>query len=45
MPRATLYTVDGGDHSFRRPRRSGQTDDEVWAEVVTVAARWLDTLR
>jgi predicted alpha/beta-hydrolase family hydrolase len=45
MPHANLHTIDGGDHSFRKPRRSGQTDDEVWSEIVTVAARWLGTLR
>lgn len=45
MPRSTLYTIDGGDHSFRRPRRSGQTDAEVWTEIVATTARWLDHLR
>jgi hypothetical protein len=41
LPRATLHSIEGGDHSFRVPRRTGRTDDEVWAEIVTVAARWL----
>jgi predicted alpha/beta-hydrolase family hydrolase len=41
LPHATLHTIEGGDHSFRVPRRTGRSDAEVWAEVVAVAARWL----
>jgi predicted alpha/beta-hydrolase family hydrolase len=41
MPRATLHVVEGGDHSFRRPRRMGQDDAAVWGEIVGIAARWL----
>jgi len=41
LPRASLHTIEGGDHSFRVPRRTGRTDEEVWAEIVGVAARWL----
>ena len=44
LPRATLHTIEGGDHSFRVPRRSGRTDAEVWQEIVEVAARWLRSL-
>ena len=44
MPLASLHTIQDGDHSFRRPRRTGQTDAEVWAEVVAVAAGWLREL-
>jgi hypothetical protein len=41
LPHATLHPIEGGDHSFRVPRRSGRADAEVWAEVVTATARWL----
>jgi predicted alpha/beta-hydrolase family hydrolase len=44
LPRATLHTIEGGDHSFRVPRRAGRSDEEVWAEIVAVVARWLRTL-
>ncbi len=44
LPHATLHSVEGGDHSFRVPRRSGRSDAEVWAEIVVVAARWLGNL-
>src|SRR5205823_4759886 len=30
LPRATLHTIEGGDHSFRVPRRAGRTDADVW---------------
>ena len=42
--RATLHTIEGGDHSFRLPRRNGKSDAEVWDEIVTVVARWLRTV-
>jgi predicted alpha/beta-hydrolase family hydrolase len=44
LPRATLHVVEGGDHSFRLPRRAAQSEDEVWAEIVAVTARWLRRL-
>ena len=44
MTRASLHTIEGGDHSFRKPRRAGQTDAEVWTQVVNVSARWLGGL-
>jgi len=44
LPRATLHTIDGGDHSFRVPRRAGRSDADVWNEIAGVAARWLRTL-
>src|SRR2546427_291015 len=44
LPRATLHTIEGGDHSFRVPRRAGRTDAQVWDEIVGVAARWLGGL-
>jgi hypothetical protein len=44
LPHATLHTVEGGDHSFRTPRRTGQPDGVVWAEVTAVAANWLRRL-
>ena len=44
LPRATLHTIEGADHSFRVPRRLGRSDEDVWAEIVGVAARFLRTL-
>jgi len=44
LPQATLHTIEGGDHSFRLPRRTGKSDAEVWTEIVSVVARWLRTI-
>jgi predicted alpha/beta-hydrolase family hydrolase len=44
LPHASVHTIDGGDHSFRVPRRTGRPDDDVWAEVVSVVAAWLGGL-
>ena len=44
LPAATLHTVEGGDHSFRTPRRGGQPDVVVWSAITGVAAQWLGTL-
>ena len=33
-PNATLHVVDGGDHSFAVPKRSGRTPTEVMGELV-----------
>ncbi|MGA0594611.1 alpha/beta family hydrolase [Enterovirga sp. CN4-39] len=40
-PGATLHTVDGADHAFHVPARSGRKDVEVMAEVLDVLARWV----
>jgi predicted alpha/beta-hydrolase family hydrolase len=44
MARATLHTVEGGDHSLRLPRRAGRDDADVWSDVAATVARWLETL-
>ena len=41
LPRATLHVVEGGDHSFRLPRRDGKPEQVVWAEIVGAVVRWL----
>lgn len=38
--RATLHIVDGADHSFHVPKRSGKTVDQVFDELVEVTAAW-----
>jgi predicted alpha/beta-hydrolase family hydrolase len=39
--RAALHVVEGGDHSFRVPKRSGRSDAEALAEVAGAVADWL----
>jgi predicted alpha/beta-hydrolase family hydrolase len=38
--RAELFVVEGGDHSFHMPKRSGRSDDEVLGELAAKAASW-----
>ena len=40
--KATLNRIEGGDHSFGVPKRSGRTATDVEAEVVKVMLAWLD---
>src|ERR1700761_737556 len=42
--RATLHLVDGADHSFHVPKRSGRNDREVMAEILDAFAAWLGKL-
>jgi predicted alpha/beta-hydrolase family hydrolase len=38
--RATLHVVEGGDHSFKVLKRSGRSEDEVFAEIGDAVARF-----
>jgi hypothetical protein len=40
--RATLHVVDGGDHSFAVPKRSGRDAAEVMVELADTLAGWAD---
>jgi len=40
-----LHTIEGGNHSFEVPRRSGRSDAEVRAELVATIASWAEGLR
>jgi len=42
--RATLHLVNGGDHSFSVPKKSGRTADDVFAELATTIADWASGL-
>jgi hypothetical protein len=33
--------VEGGDHSFKVPKRSGMTQDQVYDAVLDEIVRWL----
>jgi predicted alpha/beta-hydrolase family hydrolase len=37
----TLHVIEGGDHSFAVPKRSGRSQEEVLAEIVDKSADWL----
>ena len=40
-PRANLYEVEGGDHSFKVPKRSPVTQEQVYENVMGEIARWM----
>jgi uncharacterized protein len=42
--RATLHLVEGGDHSFRVPKRTGRTDAQVLAELAQTLEVWAGRL-
>ncbi len=39
-----LHVVEGGDHSFKLPKRLGRTEDQVVGEIVGASAAWLAAL-
>lgn len=41
--RSTLHVIEGGDHSFRVPRRSGRSESDVLREIAEVVAYFLST--
>jgi predicted alpha/beta-hydrolase family hydrolase len=40
--RADLYVVEGGDHSFKVPKRSGLTQDQIYERIQIEIVKWLD---
>ena len=41
---AELHVVEGADHSFKVPKRSGRTDAEALDELADTMANWADAL-
>lgn len=41
LPSASVIVVDDGDHSFKVPKGTGKTTDEVLAEIVATTADWI----
>ena len=42
--RATLHLVEGGDHSFKVPKKSGRSDEDVMGELARAIVTWSLTL-
>jgi hypothetical protein len=42
--RAALHMVDGADHSFHVPARSGRNDREAMNEILDAFAKWTDSI-
>ena len=43
--RATLHLVEGADHSFHVPKRSGRKDAEVMTEVLDAFVAWITAIK
>ena len=43
-PSASLHRVEGADHSFHVPARSGRKDSEVMDEILDAFAAWTDAI-
>jgi predicted alpha/beta-hydrolase family hydrolase len=43
-PSASLHRVEGADHSFHVPARSGRKDSEVMDEILDVFANWIEAI-
>jgi uncharacterized protein len=44
LPRATLHVVDGADHSFEVPKRTGRGLTDTLNDLAATIARWADAL-
>ena len=42
--RATLHVINGADHSFHVPKKSGKTDTDILAELAETTSSWSDNL-
>lgn len=41
---AELYRVEGGDHSFKTPKKMARPENVVWREVAEEVLRWTDEI-
>ena len=41
---STLHLIGDGDHSFKVPKRSGRTADQVMAELADTIVAWAGAL-
>ena len=39
-----MHVIEGGDHSFKVPKRSGRTEDEVFDELADTIDQWVSAL-
>src|SRR5262249_61115462 len=43
-PRPTLHVVDGGDHSFKVPKKDPQTQAAVYANIQQTMVGWMSAV-
>jgi len=42
---ATMYEIEGGDHSFKAPKKFGKTQEEIYNAVMDQIADWVKELK
>ena len=42
LPNASVVPVEDGDHSFKVPKRSGKSNEDVLAAIVSATAAWIE---
>lgn len=43
-PAATIYSIEGGDHSFKAPKKFGMPQDQIFEAAMDEIDRWCRTL-
>ena len=38
--RAEIYAIEGGDHSFKAPKKFGKTQEEIYQSAMDEIVRW-----
>jgi predicted alpha/beta-hydrolase family hydrolase len=41
---ATIYTIEGGDHSFKAPKKFGKTQEEIYESAMNEIVNWLSDM-
>jgi len=37
---AEIYAIEGGDHSFKAPKKFGKTQEEIYESAMNEIVRW-----
>jgi uncharacterized protein len=43
-PAAQIYTIEGGDHSFKAPKKFGRPQEQIYEAAMDEIARWVATI-
>jgi predicted alpha/beta-hydrolase family hydrolase len=44
QPAAKIYTIEGGDHSFKVPKKLGKPQEQVFEKAMDEIDRWARTI-
>jgi len=43
-PAAKIYSIEGGDHSFKAPKKFGKPPDQIYDDAMNEIDRWVRSL-